>query len=274
MRRSWLFLLCTAALTGGCGGQYILTVPDQLAPAGGEATTVVRLQRNDFFVLAPATKDALMQFRIAGGPLRAAYTDKFGYAGTTVPVPAEPGRYRLVVSHLDIYGDEVTAERPAYVWKADRPAIAVDMDCLPGLWLGDAKSAAVALRRLADGANVLYLTRRSTRRHPGAHKRLRNAGYPDGPILLWRRERWHIVREKWRGVPIVRVVVESRLVGQLPEVRKTFPGLTVGICNSQLAASAFSAAGLRCVVVGAPSVKAKTQLTHRKSWAQLGTDGL
>lgn len=269
-RWPWLWLGVVAL--GGCGGQYILTVPDQLAAAGGLTATVVRLQRNDFFVLAPAVEEAAMRLRIADGPERGAYTDEFGYAGAAMAAPAKPGRYALTVKHLDIFGDEVVGEGPVYVWAADRPAVAVDLDCLPGLWLGDAKDAAGALRGLATKPNILYLTRRSTRDHAAAHEQLRKAGYPDGPILLWRRQRWHIVRDGRLKLP--RVVVETRLVNQLPEVRKMFPKLDVGICDSSLAAKAFAAAGLRCVVVGPPAGAAGEGVTRHESWADLAQKGL
>lgn len=270
-RRSMLGAALAALAASGCGGQYIVTVPDQIAPAGGEATAVVRLQRNDFFVLAPAVKSAAIRFRVADGPEKGAYTDKLGYAGTTVPVPAKAGRYRLMVSHLDDYGDEVVAAAPVYVWQPDRQLVAVDMDCLPGLWLGSSEQAARAMRRLVVGANLLYLTRQSAGRHAQAHKTLTQAGYPDGPILTWQRQRWHIVREGRFNLP--RVVVESRLVSQLPEIRRVFPKMTLGVCDSALAAKAFAAAGMQVALVGGAAADIPTEVRRHKSWADLAAKG-
>jgi len=274
MRRIWVtgMLGLCAATACGCGGDYILTVPDQIAPVGGEAVTVVRLQRNDFFVLAPAIEEAAMRFRAADGPLRGAYTDKLGYAGAAVPVPREPGRYAMEVAHLDIHGDEVARKADLYVWEPSRPVVAVDMDCLPGLWIGSSKSASDALRGLAVGANLLYLTRRSARRHRTAHEALTKAGYPAGPVLTWQRERWHIVRDGRFRLP--RIVVESRLVSQLPELRKSFPGLTMGVCDSALAARAFSAADMEVMVVGGAPVDRAAKVRRRNSWADLAAKGL
>jgi len=260
-----------ALAVGGCGGHYIVTIPDQVAPAGGETTTVVRLQRNDFFVLAPAVKEAALRFRVADGPERGAYTDKFGYAAAAVPVPDRPGRYPLTVSHLDIYGDEVVATGEVHVWDPNRPVIAVDMDCLPGRLFGSSAEGARALRRLVVGAHVVYLTRESTRHHGAAHKTLTQAGYPAGPILTWRRQRWHIVRDGRFKLP--RIVVESRLVSQLGGLRKLLPGLTVGVCDSALAAKAYAAAGLKVVLVGKASVEVSTELRRRSSWADLAETG-
>ena len=57
-----LCLLSVPFALVGCGnsmGDYVLTVPDMVAPAGGEGVAVVRLQRNDFLVMAPPVKDAV-----------------------------------------------------------------------------------------------------------------------------------------------------------------------------------------------------------------------
>jgi len=263
-------LICLPA-AAGCGGHYIVTVGDQLAPAGGEAATVVRLQRNDFFILAPPVNEALIGLQVADGKQRGAYTDKLGYAGTTVPVPAQAGRYVLRVAHLDRWGDEVTVEAPVYVWAPDRPAVAVDMDCLPGLVLGSPKQGARAIQKLAGGANLLYLTRRGTGQHAQAHEQLHRAGYPDGPILAWQREQWHIVREEgWR---IPRIVVENRLISQLPEIRKAFPNLKLGVCGSALAAKAFAEAGMEMVIVGSAGWDGKAAVRRHGSWAELADRG-
>ncbi|HUS92286.1 MAG TPA: hypothetical protein VM695_10575 [Phycisphaerae bacterium] len=273
MHRSWILGMAFAgvAAASGCGGDYILTVPDQVAPAGGETVTVVRLQRNDFFVLAPAVEEAAMRFRIGDGPLRAAYTDNLGYAAAAVSVPEKPGRHTMTVAHLDMQGDEAERDCDVYVWDPSRPVVAVDMDCLPGLWLGSSEDAAKALRHLVVGANLLYLTRQSVRHHRAAHETLTKAGYPVGPILTWQREHWHIVRDGPYKLP--RVVVEGRLVSQLPEVRKVFPHLATGVCDSALAAKAFAEAGLSVVMVGKAAADVSTELRRRESWSDLAAQG-
>jgi len=276
MCRSMFLVVPLALLTavaGGCGGQYILTVSDQLAPPGGEAVAVVRLQRNDFFVLSLAVEGAVMRFSIDQGPQRGAYTDKIGYAGASVPVPGAVGRYDLQVAHLDRQGDEVRASAPVYVWETEKPIIAADLDSLP-LVGPAAQEAQAALARLACGANVLYMTRKGVDEHASLHEYLAGAGYPDGPVLLWQRERWHIVRAGRYKLP--RVVVESRLVGQLSQLRVMFPKLTTGVCDSKLAAKAFLEAGLRCVIVGEAKIDAgdaPDRITRYPSWADLPGSG-
>ncbi len=268
LRMCWAWVWVVAA--AGCGGHYILAVPDQIAPSGGQAVAVVRLQRNDFFVLSLAEKDALIRFRAADGVGRAAHTDKLGYAGAAVAVPAVVGRYVMVVEHTDHEGDEIRAEAPLYVWDAGRAVVAVDLDCLPHSRSSEAKDARRALKRLAAGANLLYLTRRPVRRHAEAHAFLDKLNYPDGPVLLWQRERWHIVRTGRFRIP--RIVIETRMVSRLAELRKTFPGLKAGVCTGQPAARGLSDAGLKCVVVGGAKLDSPN-VTRRKSWALLADKG-
>ncbi len=260
--------------SGGCGssmGDYILTVPDMIAPAGGEGVAVMRLQRNDFLVMAPPVKQALIGLQVADKLQRGAYTDELGYAGTTLSVPARPGRYELKVAHSDRWGDEVAATAQAYVWDANTPAVAVDLDCLPGLSLGFSRQSSLALDRAAKGANILYLTRRRASGHAKLHKRLVGAGYPDGPILEWQRQYWHIVRKGKYNMP--RVIVENRLVSQLPDLRRMLPGLTMGICEDSLAAKAFAESGVRVVVIGNARVAAK-DVIRRASWSELADKGI
>ncbi len=259
---------------GGCGssmGDYILTVPDMVAPAGGEGVAVVRLQRNDFVVMAPPVKLAAMRLAVGEEFERGAYTDDLGYAGTMLPVPSSPGRYELKVAHLDRFGDEVSAVAPAYVWDPNAPVVAVDLDCLPGLSLGFSRQSSRALDRVAKGAKILYLTRRRASTHGELHKNLIGAGYPDGPILGWQRQYWHIVREGKYNLP--RVVVEHRLVSQLSDLRKMLGGLTMGICHNSLAAKAFAESGMRVVIVGNARVSAENVI-RRASWSELADKGV
>lgn len=272
--RGFCGLVVLALLCGGCGGQYILTVPDQVAPAGGQATAVVRLQRNDFFVLSLAVKKAAIRFRVKDGIERAAYTDELGYAGTTVPVSPGPGRYSMRVSHLDYEGEEIVADAPVYVWAKDAPVVAVDFDCLPRMGDEGVSSAVQALKQLGEKAKVVYFTRAANPHHEWFHQELHAAGYPDGPILLWRRQRWHIVRTGRFRIP--KVVVEKRLVSQLRSLREMFPGIKAGICRSALAAKAFAQADMTVIIIGGADVKLpprssgkKLKIIHRKQWAGL-----
>jgi len=212
-----------------------------------------------------------MQLQVSDGLQRGAYTDDLGYAGTTLPVPAKPGRYELKVAHLDRWGDEVATTAQAYVWDANVPVVAVDLDCLPGLSLGFSRQSSLALARAAKGANILYLTRRRASGHAELHERLIGAGYRDGPILEWRRQHWHIVREGKYNLP--RVVVESRLVSQLPDLRRMLGGLTTGICQDSLAAKAFAESGMRVVIIGNARVDAKNVI-RRASWSDLADKGV
>ncbi len=264
-------LMGVLLLSGGCGGKYILTVPDMVAPAGGEGVAVVRLQRTDFMFVPMAVKEALIQLEVADAPRRGAYTDALGYAGTTLTASQKPGQYKLKAEHSDHWGDEIRAESRAYVWDPKAPAVAVDLDCLPGIALGFSKQSSLALGRAAKGANILYLTRHRSSSHARLHTQLTSAGYPDGPILEWQRQYWHIVRDgKYYNMP--RVVVENRLVSQLSDLRTMLPGLTVGICEDSLAAKAFAESNMRVVIVGGAKTDAK-DVARRASWTELAEKG-
>lgn len=264
-----LMILCLAL--GGCGGYYTLTAGDHVAAAGSEAPVVARLQRNDFFVVEMPVKEALIRFRLEDGLERGAYTDKLGYAGTVILAETGPGRYTLRVDHGDSEGEEIGSQVPLFVWQAGRPVIAVEADSLPSAYTDGADAAAKALRSFAEQANILYLTRRAIRDHVDIRNRLEGGQYPDGPILLWQRQRWHIVRAGRFNWP--RIVFESRLVSQLPELRATFPKLSAGICTSQIAARAFADAGMKTVLIG-PAEFEGGDAVRRDTWADLASEGI
>jgi len=269
-RRALGLIVAAAGLLNGCGGYYILTVPDRVAPAGGEAPVIARLQRNDFFVLALAEPGVPLRFALASGsPERAAYTDETGYAGTVLPAPAKPGRRELVVRLCDRTGETLRGAARLYVWPKDDRIVAVDLDALPACGQ-QLKPAADALTALARDTRLAYMTRRSAREHAALHDWLAERGYPDGPVLLWQRKRWQIVPGPWN---LPRLVIESRLVSQLAALREDFPNLQAGVCTSPLAARAFAEAGLRVIVVGAGAVDVEP-VERRASWRAIAEAGL
>ncbi|MFB3893775.1 MAG: hypothetical protein ACE15C_17315 [Phycisphaerae bacterium] len=275
-----------AAVMGGCGGEYIFTVPEQVAPAGGEATIVARLQRREFAWYKPAAGDVAIQFRLEPSPLRAAYTDRQGYAAAGVPAPAAPGLYHVSVALQDKNGREASTFAPLYVLDARQPVVVVDLESLvlpystfewrwppektPPLTGGGASDARAAMEKLARGGlNIIYMTRRPPQDGPTIHAELTAGGFPDGPVLQWQREDWRIVGE---GIQ-TRIVMQSRLVSQLPYLRKQFPLLVAGIGSSDMAIEAFTYAGLKCVIVGNTAATA-SYATRRTSWADLAAKGL
>lgn len=295
--RSKLFgLLLLLAAAGGCGGEYILTVPDKVSAVGGDVKVVARLQRNDFFFLNLASVKAYLRFQIGDGIERSASTDKLGYAGVPLPAPVKPGRYDLAVRYQDDDGDEITKIVGAYIWDPARPVIAVDMDPLPrrrakvtegrkGWWThlarytidlmpraepGDGPSARAALAKLAEKANIIYLTRRTVANHLQCRSELSEHGYPDGPVLMWRRQRWHLVPGRFK---IPKLVVETRLVNELDELRKTFSNMWVGISQSSLAGKAFVEAGMTAVMIGGERLEGD-KVMRIKTWKELAEKGL
>ncbi len=270
MHRAMIAIL-GAAVLGGCSGNYIMTVPDQVAPAGGDAAAVIRLQRAEIALMALPVEGAAIRFRIAGQLQRGAYTDKLGYAGTTVPAPDKPGKYTLVVEHMDKEGDEINKDVPCYVLDAKRPVIAVDLACLPHYGSAGAVEARDAMQRLAKEAPIVYVTDRAVSEHFNIHQGLALEGFPDGAVLMWQHENYHIVRDGPMKMP--RIVVESRLVSQLPTLQKIFPQLKTGITDSPAGARMFAQAGMNVIAIGPAPMEGAT-VTRCAAWTALDADAV
>lgn len=258
MRRA--FLAVVAALGGGCGGEYILTAPDTVALPDQTAAVVVRLQRRELWKYAPASRQAAITARL-GEVIRAARTDKRGYAAVGMPAPPRPGQYQVALHHQDLWGDTAEGTATLYVLDPDVPIAAVDLDSLPG---GKrARAAAAAIKRIASRAQVIYLTRRHAGRPERADKILLRGGYPDSAVLprarlgAWYDLRW------WKQRP------DSALAA----LRRRLPGLKWGISAEDDEVEAFLRAGLTVLAVGKFEVSgrpAKGAQVHRfKSWAGL-----
>ncbi len=260
-------ILCLA-LVGGCGGYYTLTVPDQLAAAGGETVVIGHLARNDFFVLNLPVDEALLRFHPADARVQGAYTDAEGYAAVKLPAPQEPGRYTLEVSHSDYEGEEVSRDVPLFAWSKDKPVLAVDLDSLPGGLAPEKKQAVAALSEIFPKTNIIYMSRRDVNDYPAAHKQLKADGYPDGPIIAWERKRWRLKKVTRWNFTYYRVVMEDRMVSPLDELREKFPGLKTGLSASRLAAKAFADAGLESLVLSRVNYSGEG-VTQIKSWSQV-----
>ena len=251
-----VLLCCMMTLTIlGCSGQYVMTAPDQIAPAGSLAPTVVRLRRHELTFLTLPVKKGPLRFSVADCPLRCAYTDNSGYAVVAVPVPEKPGIYAVTIATQDISGDEYSRDFPVYVWDKDRDIVAVELEAIP-LDGKEASAAAAALTRIVGDSSVIYLTSGSVNDYEKIHRRLAALNLPDGPLLPWRRS-------DWRG---------SRMSSQLSQLRQQFTNLNVGICRSSSAANTFSAEGMECIVVGNETVKGAKIAT--RNWADLTEKGL
>jgi hypothetical protein len=255
---AWTVLAC---FCGGCAGGYALTAPDCLAPAGGTVPVVVRLQHRELPFFTPPVKTTALRFRLAEGPVRAAQTDKGGYAALSVPAPATPGVYPVNVALQDIEGEEATWDVLTFVWDPRRPIVAVDMDAVVHRVVAVAEARA-AMARLAQTANVLYLSDASVATFPKLHQILDGAGLPDGPILVWGQEGW------WQW-PWWKTKTIASPLGRLREV---FPHLETGIAGSRLAVGAFQQAGMRCLLV--TPLGGGGEDASSTNWAGLGTKGL
>lgn len=259
-------LLFLAMLLGGCNQYYFVNAPDIVASAGGDAVAVVRLHRIDPYYFTTGVKDAAMRFRFTDGndlSDRGSYTDPLGYAGAVLPAPVLPGVYTMNISHLDKEGDEVFINVPVFVWPADKPVLAVDLD----MALRRGPSARLALANLAGRMNLIYLTRTDINEHQNLHRQIKAQNYPDGPVMLWQRQDYRIMREGAYSLP--KIVVDTRLVSQLALLKKVFPGLQAGLCDSELAAKTFRDAGLKVIAVDGLAAG-----DRRVSWQELAEKGL
>jgi len=258
-RMGWLI---AATIAGGCGGEFILVTPDVAAPAGSDAAIVVRLQRREFWRHAPPLGESALTFQLADGPLRAARTDKAGYAAVALDLPDRIGRYDVAIHHQDTLGDTVSGTVSVYVLDPDRPAALVDLDSLPTAGK-QAPAAARALTRIAQATQVVYGTHRHAATPAEARRVLAKAGFPPGPVLPYAAgDPWYTVR-RWRDPqPVAADFIKRRL-----------PNLRWGIAAEDDEAEAFLRAGLTVVGVGAfpvdrPDAR-KAAFVRAKSWADL-----
>jgi hypothetical protein len=256
-------LLGIACACTGCVEFYTLTVPDHVAAAGSEAPVIVRLQQNDLFFVRMSSPDQPIRFQIDDGVERNAHSDKAGYAATLLPMPEKRGFYLMEVNLSDLEGDEVMRYSRTYVWDSQEPVLAVDADFL--LKSGNADAVEALNRVLNRGINIIYFTRKGVDDHFSLHTRLEMASYPDGPVLAWKREFYRIEKiSRFRA----RVVVDKQLVSQLPTLRTMFPNMQAGLCDSALAAEAFSEAGMEVLMIGDDNIP--TGMTGRRvTWSDL-----
>lgn len=186
MRNSFVIgLMCASALVSvGCAGAFDMSVPDAVTVPDEPAHVVVRLRRQEVWMLKPPVRNAVVQVEIQRGPRRAAYTNDDGYAASAVPAPDEPGKYGMRVCHQDPRGDEVCLWGACYVMDPTRPVVVVEYDAVQdGRKAGE---TAGALWRLhTAGAQIAYAVDDGALSPRDARVRLAQAEMPDGPLLLW-----------------------------------------------------------------------------------------
>ncbi len=256
-------LLAMVWLCAGCAEFYTLTVPDHVAATGSEAPVIVRLQQNDLFFVRMPSRDQPIRFRVDDGIERNAHTDKAGYAATLLPMPEKRGFYLMEVNLSDLEGDEVMRYARSYVWDAGEPVLAVDADFLPRFANADAVEA--LNRMITRGINIIYFTRKGVDDHFALHGKLEMAGYPDGPVLAWKREFYRIERVSRFHA---KVVVDTRLVSQVPQLRIMFPNMKAGLCDSALSAEAFADADMEILMIGTDKAPPGLEV-RRMTWYDL-----
>lgn len=267
MNRTLLALAGSALLwlLGGCGGELRLVAPDQLAASGAKSDTVLRLLRNEFGGLMLPLKEAPLQVRVEQGPMVSARTDDKGYAALSVPVGEQPGLFHVRVDLLDNHGREFRRFVPVYVMDPKMAVVAVDYEAVR-----DPKNIVAvreALARIASNAYLVYFTDKPVASHVALHSHLREARLPDGAVVGWEQQAWHISGE---GVNR-RLVIEERLVSPLAYLRVKFPQMRWGLASSPASARAFLDAGMKAYMVTAEKPP-KGALA--RPWNDLAKNGL
>lgn len=256
---SLLILLILVAALGGCSGEYMLTTPDAVALPGQPAPAVVRLQRRELAGYIVPVRDVSLMFRVADQPMRAARTDKQGYAGVLLPAPSQPGRYDVIVHHQDTYAIVLQGALSLYVLEPDRPVVAVDLDSLP---LGGRGQAQEAIARLAEKASLLYTTSGVTRADR-AHGLLVGGGYPDGPVVPYARPRVFGYRNPLAPID----------PSPLAAIKQHLPRLAWGVAADDDSARAYRSAGVKVIGVRDGSTRGHADVFIEK-WEDLRAESI
>jgi hypothetical protein len=214
MTRTVTILALAAANFAGCGGVYTVVAPDAAGAAGGETAAAARLLRNDLVLLNWPQEDQPLTFNGAGAR-RAAYTDDQGYAVVSLPVPQDPGPYRVKVHLQDVAGDETSAELTLWSFQPDRLTVAVDFEAVED----NPSEAAPALVELAEAEVQIAYFSEEYADQPGEGRAMLAAwSAPAGPVLSWSADRNWL--GQWRGVS-----------GALPALRRDVGALLIGLTD-------------------------------------------
>jgi len=203
-------------LLAGCGGTYVFTAPDQIAPVGGEASAVLRLERQEVAFWYVPARDALVRFQVERSPLRAAFADKNGYAAATVPVGDTTGIFYLQLAHTTLRGNEFETYIPTHVWDPRAAVTAVDIDALS---YRSKEPRQAAMADLAERSYIVYFTTRRVGEHAELREKLLRAGYPRGPIV-------------------------QRQAGAVELLQQRFPRFETAVARSKKSQRYFASAGL------------------------------
>ena len=268
MRTLWMMLTGLAGFwaLAGCGGEYQLLVPDQIAAKGAQTDTVLRLMRDEFAGLMLPMKDAPLRCRVEEGPLVSARTDAQGYAGMNVPVGDQPGLFHMRVEMQESHGRELRQFVPVYVWDARMSVVAIEYDAVKAP--SDVVAVRDALNKIATNAYIIYLTDQPVEQHGLIHLHLRDTKLPDGAVMSWQQEGWHFTGQG----AMTHLVIEDRVVSPLAFLRVKFPHLRTGLCQTPMAAKAFFEAGMKVYAVGKEKLPQPAAIA--RPWVEIAKTGL
>ena len=250
----------------GCSGEYILTAPDVVCPAGEKAALIFRLQRREFWRITSPQKNATVMVHLPDGATRCALTDKNGYAAVAFVVPSRSGVYQVRFYYQDVEGQELSAKGNVYSLSKDDRFVVVDMDSLPKSGL-DLSSACLALKRLSQNVHLIYVSEKLGYTPAAARGLLRMRGYPEGPVVCFNKiPQWYqyrLCRQGWR----VRAVKPTRTDDNLTHLYNRLKKPTYAITADDLTARTFLNIGMKVIFVGKDSVGEAMTVD---SWKEVG----
>ena len=209
------------AMLAGCGGRYVVSVPDAVT-TGGSARVVTQLRRYEVWPITFPVEQAAVVVNVADEPHRAAHTDSDGIATFMVPAPTPVGSYRIHFRHQDARGDEASATGRCYVMDPQRLTVAVDIAAVE-------RDYEVPLHQLRSaGVQIVYVDDEVAGQTEPLRWWIVGNGLPDGPMLAWR---W---RRDWLGRRV-------EVVGSLPAAKEQLPGLLMVFWNDDDLAEAAEA---------------------------------
>ena len=263
--RLTVIILLTLFLSG-CSGEYILTAPDVVCPAGEKAALIFRLQRREFWKITPPKKNATVMVHLPDGTVRCALTDENGYAAVAFIVPSRCGVYQVRFYYQDVEGQELSAKGNVYSLSMDDRFVVVDMDSLPRNG-PDLSSACLALKRLSRNAQLIYVSEKLGYTPATARGLLRIRGYPEGPVVYFNKiPRWYqyrLSRQGWR----VRAVKPTRTDDALTHLYNRLKKPTYAITADDLTARTFLNIGMKVIFVGRNGIGEAMTVN---SWEEVG----
>lgn len=253
--RKRFFLLTVLPIFVGCG-RPMLCAEDALAD-GKTVRLLAFVERSTGGGVRHAAHGKTVHFYIGDVKICDKLTDDQGRATVTCELPMSDAKAFTVRTNYN--GCELETTAMIHRWDPNRIAIAVDIDGtisktdFETLLFEDqdnesrpVKGARMALNKIAEDYNILYVTARPRFLMQKTHSWLRENQFPDGPVIAASgyREWMSQTRYKTRA---------------LTEVRDGWPNLRIGIGDTSMDAKAYDASKMLCIILSSDPGKVVSQ---------------